>query len=419
MDRKQLDLSSLSLVIQTMTADSSSAASIIDELLEVKGENSALAVLIMLDDMNIRGQQITSLYKIFGQNIDEFYDRVLSMSPLDINLLNEETYSICKYKAIYDGNKDDRENNPQRYLFTDEERSEIRNKKSKKRVHTILEDQNVKPKNVDLYPSVGTLEALEIINDKGFTCGYKKKYEDSYGKKIVYRVFYNEFGDILYTHSLDDLFLYGQSKLNVVRKNTKEGYDDLGCNAYINIDGVVGYNIELRERPFEIYDKVLKREEPLVKDVKHNYFDSNLFPIIESLNGIKYKEKDKNYKSIVIGEIYNLLTFKETYLDFDEGLKKIYRPLLDNCEDKAYDEIIYQLNTDKGIYTALELQNALGLSLDKDKLIEAKNRFCKTNKTHFKVPKTRFLNPFVVEDPVQKQMDKRIVTILSNKAIIK
>lgn len=420
MNRKQLNLSSFPLVIQTMIEESSSAASVIDEILDKKGENNALAIMIMLDDMNIRGQQITSLYKMAGQNIDDFYEMVLSLTKDDIDKLNEETYSICKYKAIYDGSKDDRAMNPDKYVFTDEERNELRNKKSKDRVQNILKDQNEKNKNTDLYPSIGSKEALDIIEDNGFICGYKKKYENSDGNSITYRVFYNEYGDIIYTHSLDseDIFLYGQSKLNAVRKNTKDGYEDLGCNAYINIDGVVGYNIELREKPFEVYKKILDRDEPLIQNVKHTYFDSNLFPIIESAEGIRYKQKNKNYKSIVISEIYNLLTFKETYVDLDDKLKEIYKPLLECADEKAYDEIIYQLNTDKGIDTALELQNVLGLSLDKDKLVEAKNRFCKASKHHFKVPKTRFLNPFVVEDPAQKEIDKRIVKILSNKVTV-
>ncbi|MBR2841054.1 MAG: hypothetical protein IKF01_04195 [Bacilli bacterium] len=420
MSRKRLDLSDLSLVIQTMTENSSSAASVIDELLENMGEDSVLAIMIMLDDMNIRGQQLTALYKLFGQNINDFYERVLSICEDDINRLNEESYSVCKYKAIYDGNSFDRMKNPDKYIFTDEERNELRNKKSKDRVQTILKNKSSTLRN-DLYPSIGTKEALDIIGNMGFTCGYSKSYDDKDGNTIIYRVFYNEFGDIIYTNSLEkeDVFLYGQCKLNVVRKNTKEGYEDLGCNAYINIDGVVGYNIELREKPFEVYKKILDRDEPLVKNVKHIYYDSNLFPIPESLEAIKYKENDKNYKSIVIGEIYNLLNFKETYLDLDDGLKEIYKPLLDFSEEKAYDEIIYQLNTDKGIYTALELQNVLGLFLDKDKLVEAKDRFCTRNKHHFKIPKTRFLNPFIVEDPVKKDIDKRIVRVLSNKVGVK
>lgn len=418
MNRDVLDLKSLPKVIQSMIEDSSSAASIIDELLEKKGEMNALAIMIMLDDMNIRGQQITSLYKLSNQNIEEFYEKVLTLTKEDIKKLNEQTYSVCKYKAIFEGSKEDRKANPEKYIFTDEERNDIRNKKTKERAQKVLKDQNANAQKEDLYSTINTKDALNILNNKGFICGYKKNYENKDGHSITYRVFYNELGDILYTHSNDDddIFLYGQSKLNVVRINTKDGYEDLGCNAYINIDGVIGYNIELREKPFEVYDKILKRDEPLVKNIKHTYFDSNLFPIIESLEGIKYKEKEKNYKSLVIGEIYNLLTFKETYLDLDEKLKEIYKTLLECAEEKAYDEILYQLNTDKGIFVALELQNVLGLNLDKDKLIEAKNRFCKANKHHFKIPKTRFLNPFVVEDPTKREIDKRIIKILSNKA---
>lgn len=421
MNRKELDLTSLPKTIQTMIEDSSNAASIIDELLESKGETNTLAILIMLDDMNIRGNQITFLYKMSNQNIENFYEKVLTLMQDDIDALNEMSYSTCKYKALFTGSKEDRKINPNKYMFTDYERNELRNKKSKERVKDILAESTKTTSVGDLYPSIESKEALSIINKNGFKCGYKKTYENEEGKNIIYRVFSNELGDIMYTYSLEtpDIFLYGQSKLNVVRQNTKDIYEDLGCNAYLNIDGVVGYNIELKENPFQTYKKILERKEPIVKNIKHTYFDSNLFPIIESLEGIKYKEEGKDYKAIIIGEIYNLLTFKETYMDLDENLKRIYKTLLESSEEKAYDEILYQLNTDKGIDTALELQNVLGLYLDKDKLVEAKTRFCKANKHHFKIPKTRFLNPFVIEDPISKEIDKRIIKILSNSYKIK
>ena len=55
-ERKILDFTSLPNVIQNMIEDSAEAASVIDELIELKGETNSLATLILLDDMNIRGE---------------------------------------------------------------------------------------------------------------------------------------------------------------------------------------------------------------------------------------------------------------------------------------------------------------------------------------------------------------------------
>ncbi|MBR3898536.1 MAG: hypothetical protein IKJ43_04595 [Bacilli bacterium] len=413
--RKEIDFSSLPLIIQDMIEENVPSAAIIDEMLETKGEMSTIGALIILDDMNIRGVQISTLYKICHQNIDEFYEKIITITPEDIDKLNYETFAICKYKAIFDGNKEERKQNPDKYIFTDEERTDLRNKKSKDHVQEILNDnQSLKKTNDDLYPSISSKEAIEIINKNGFTCGYKKNYEDINGRNIIYRVFYNDLGDILYTHSLEepDIFLYGQSKLNAVRINTVSDYEDLGCNAYVNVDGVVGYNIELREKPFEKYQKILDRKEPTIKTIKHNYYDSNLYPIIESIEGINYKTENEGYDSLVISEIYSLLTFPETYYDLDDRLKQIYSTLLSFAEEKAYDEIIYQLNSDEAIDTIINLQKVLGISLDKEKLIEAKNRFLRISKSHFNIPRPRFLSDFIVKDPQGKNLEERIEKVM-------
>lgn len=413
--RKDIDFSNLALIIDSMAEDNSAASMIIDELLEAKGEMSTLATLIILDDMNIRGVQITTLYKMTRQNIEKFYEKAISMKEDDVEKLNYETFAICKHKAIYNGSKEDRNNNPEKYIFTDEERNEIRNKKSRKRAQDmIIENQK---KTEDLTPSISAKQALKIISSNGFTCGYQKEYENEEGQTIVYRVFHNDFGDILYTHSLKkpDIFLYGQSKLNIVRKSMIHEFEEVGCNAYINVDGVVGYNIELKEKPFEKYVKILKRNEPIVDNIKRRYFDSNLFPIIESVEGIKYREKRKTYESLVISEIYNLLTFKETYLDLDDKLKQIYNSLLPFSEERAYDEIIFQLNTDKGVNLVKNLEKVLGIRLNREQLQKAKNRFCRLSNKHFNVNSPKFISSLVGKDALGKELDKRIEKVLNEK----
>ena len=416
MHRKPLDFSSLPLVIQEMIEDSSPAAAIIDELIEKKGENNALAVLIILDDMNIRGLQITNLYKICNNNIEKFYEKVLTMNKEDIENINYESYTVCIHKAIYDGSKEDREKNPEKYVFTEEERNNMRNIKSKDRALNILETIS---KQDDLYPSITKKDAITIINKNGFTCGYKKTYETNEGKRITYRVFYNELGDILYTNSLEnpDIFLWGECKLNVVRKNEEKNLELIGCNIYKNIKEVVGYNIDLRKRPFETYKKIINKKEEVIDKIKHNYYNNNLIPIISSNKGIEYLENNKEYENIVIKNICDLLTFKETYYDLDSKLKKIYKSLVEHAEEKAYDELMYQLNTDKGVEIALKLQEDLGIKLDKHKLFKAKEGFLGTSKKHFNIPKSKFLSDTVVENPKGKEINNRIIKIITKDNI--
>ena len=418
MYRKPLDFNSLPLVIQEMIEDSSGAAAVIDELIEKKGENNSLALLIILDDMNIRGLQISNLYKMCDNNIDKFYEKVLTMTKEDIENVNYESYTVCIHKAIYDGSKEDRKNNPEKYLFTDEERNNMRNIKSKDRALDILETKT-KTKQDDLYPSITKKEALSIINKHGFTCGYKKTYETKEGKSVTYRVFYNELGDIIYTNSLEspDIFLWGECKLNAVRKNEGSTLELIGCNVYKNIKEVVGYNIDLRKRPFETYQKIIDKGEKILDKIKYNYYNNNLIPIISSNKGIEYLENNKEYENIVIKNICDLLTFKETYFDLDKKLKEIYRLLLKYSEEKAYDELIYQLNTDKGVDVALKLQEDLGIKLDKNKLFKAKERFLGTNKKHFDIPKSKFLSDTVVDDPKGKEINSRIIKIISKEKL--
>ena len=418
MYRKPLDFNSLPLVIQEMIEDSSGAAAVIDELIEKKGENNSLALLIILDDMNIRGLQISNLYKMCDNNIDKFYEKVLTMTKEDIENVNYESYTVCIHKAIYDGSKEDRKNNPEKYLFTDEERNNMRNIKSKDRALDILETKT-KTKQDDLYPSITKKEALSIINKHGFTCGYKKTYETKEGKSVTYRVFYNELGDIIYTNSLEspDIFLWGECKLNAVRKNEGSTLELIGCNVYKNIKEVLGYNIDLRKRPFETYQKIIDKGEKILDKIKYNYYNNNLIPIISSNKGIEYLENNKEYENIVIKNICDLLTFKETYFDLDKKLKEIYRLLLKYAEEKAYDELIYQLNTDKGVDVALKLQEDLGIKLDKNKLFKAKERFLGTNKKHFDIPKSKFLSDTVVDDPKGKEINSRIIKIISKEKL--
>lgn len=394
--RKPLDFSNFPSIINDMAAGSSDAAAVIDELIDLKGETNSLASLFLLDDMNIRGIQIYELYKICHQNIDEFFDKITNIKAQDITKLNKITASLCIYKATLNGSKEERIEKPSKYLFTDEEREESVHIKS-----NTFED---------MYPTVGAKEALNILKNKGFTCGYTQTYTNKEKEKEVYRIFYNDLKDIIYTHSLEDkdIFLWGASKLNVVRKRNHTV--NTSCNAYFNVKGVVGYNIELKEHPFKTYDEISKEEK--INNIKNEYYDNNLIPIIETVKGIKYKEEYPAYKSCVMATIYDLLKFKETYKSLDDNLKKIYKNLLNTSEDKAYDTIISHLNSDEGIEIAVDLQNVLGVSLEKEKLLKAKDRFCEYHGHKTYKCENKFLSKLMTDNSWGKEINDRIIKIL-------
>lgn len=382
-ERETLDFSSLPNIIRLMIEDNSDAATVIDKLIELKGESNALATLILLDDMNIRGIQLSILYKMCNQDIETFYETVINITKDDIELLNRTSAPLCVYKAIFEGTSEDRKKYPNKYIFTNVERENYTKNKEK---------NNAVEK--DLYPTITIEEALKIIKNKGFKCGYKTEYINDNHIKEVYWIFYNKLGDILYTNSLENknIFLWKDSKLNVVRSKDNNN---------------INYVIELKDHPFETYDRLLTNSHNKLNE------DMNLIPIIKTIKGIKYTEKNPNYSSCVTALIYDLLSFEQIYNELDEGLKAIYKPLLEQASDKAYDEIINHLNADDGIEIATNLQNILGFNLSKSKLLAAKDRFCKARGHETNNSKKKFLSRLVSDDPYTKDMNHRIIEVLT------
>ena len=382
-ERETLDFSSLPNIIRLMIEDNSDAATVIDKLIELKGESNALATLILLDDMNIRGIQLSILYKMCNQDIETFYETVINITKDDIELLNRTSAPLCVYKAIFEGTSEDRKKYPNKYIFTNVERENYT--KSKEKNNTVEKD---------LYPTITIEEALKIIKNKGFKCGYKMEYINDNHIKEVYWIFYNKLGDILYTNSLENknIFLWKDSKLNVVRSKDNNN---------------INYVIELKNHPFETYDRLLTNSHNKLNE------DMNLIPIIKTIKGIKYTEKNPNYSSCVTALIYDLLSFEQIYNELDEGLKAIYKPLLEQASDKAYDEIINHLNADDGIEIATNLQNILGFNLSKSKLLAAKDRFCKARGHETNNSKKKFLSRLVSDDPYTKDMNHRIIEVLT------
>lgn len=380
-ERKPLDFSVFPQVIRDMSEDNSNASAIIDNLIDLKGESNSLATLILLDDMNIRGIQIYILYKLCGENIDIFYNKITDITKKDIDSLNKNSAHLCTYKAVFEGTSEDRMTNPQKYIFTEEERKEYFVKSN---------DQK------DLYPSITKDEALKIIKDNGFTCGYKLECINDHYEE-TYRVFYNDLGDILYIVSLDspNIFLWKDSKLNAIRKKTDR-----------NID----YVIDLKDHPFKTYRKLKMKNLENINDI-------NLLPIIKTKKSIEYLNKNSRYSSCVIASIYDLLSFNKTYKELDNGLKKIYKPLLENFENKAYDEIIKYLYTEDGLDIANGLQNVLGYNLSKQKLLDAKDRYCKSHGHEVFSHTKRFMSKLFTEDPYTKNINNKIINVLKHDII--
>ena len=365
--RETLDFNSLPAIIKEMTENNSVASKVIDSLIENKGESNTLAILILLDDMNIRGKQLELLYQMTDENIDKLYDKILNIKLEDIKKLNELSAPLCIYKAVYDGTSLERKENSEKYLFTDKERESI-----------IMHKEN--NQNKDLYPNISIKKALEILKEKGFKCGYKKEYINKHSKEIYY-IFYDKYDNILSTIALEnkDLFLGKDSKLIKRKENSIE-------------------EIDLKDNILDLNE--LSKEK-----------DYTLLPVIKTVKGILYKENTHTYSSCITAYIYDLLSFEKTYNELGNHLKEIYKPLLEIAEDKAYDEIINHLKVEDGIEIAINLQNILGYSLDNSKLIKAKDRFYKSlgyNPTKQK----RFLSRLVSNEPYTKDMNKKIIEVL-------
>ena len=380
--RKPLDFTSFPNVIKAMIENNAEAANVIDKLIELKGESSSLSTLILLDDMNIRGTQIQCLYKLCEEDIKGFYSAVINMTEEGIIILNQTSAPLSAYKAVFAGNAIERENHPEKYIMTAKERENYTCKKEP--------EQTVKK---DLSPTINIKDALKVISKKGFICGYKKEYINNHEKE-TYRVFYNEKGDILQTISQDnkDVFLWEDSKLNVMDNKNGINY--------------VSYIIELKDHPFETYEELLKN--------KSNFVKTFQIPIIKTVEGIKYKHKNPSYSSSVTSLVYDLLLFENTYQELDSGLKKIFAPLLEIASDLAYDELIVHLNADDGIEIATNLQNILGYSLSKTKLLKAKDRFCEAHGHKTNKEKKKFVSTLMTDDPYTKDMNHRIINVLKH-----
>ena len=383
LERKPLDFTSFPSIIRDMAENNSDAAAIIDELIELKGETISLSTLILLDDINIRGIQLYDLYKMCDQDIEKFYNKIINITKDDILSLNKISAPLCFYKAIFEGTSEDRKKDPQKYIFKDEEREKYTNNKSD---NTAIEK--------DLYPAITEKEALDIIESNGFICGYRKEYVDNNHNSEIYRVFYNDLGDILYTTSLEnkDIFLWQDAKLSTLYQ--KDG-------KHIN------YLIELKDHPFKVYNDFLNQHNEHIQDC-------DLMPIIKTIKGIQYLEHYPKYTSCIIASIYDLLSFEHTYQELDDGLRKIYKPLLECASDKAYDEIIKHLNSDDGIEIANDLQNILGYNLSKTKLIAAKERFCEAHGHEVNRAKKRFLSKLFSDDPYTKDINSKIIDVLKH-----
>lgn len=452
MNRKPLDYSSFSTLKKQMIENNLAASNAIEDLIKNKGQSMTLTLLMILDDMNIRGVQLGNLYKICNQDSEKLYEKILTIQKKDIDELNRLSITLTPFKAVYEGSKESREENPEKYLFTKDELNVLRKAKERNIVNdllhnkpqktpkfvseleeplkpeTLYEKEELKPvkamsktvkKQVpdeakaedDLYPNIMTHQALDIIKRHGFICGYETTYINENSETEVYRVFYNDKKDIIYVHSIEeeDIFLWGESKLNVVRENS-ENNPDTYANAYLNVKGLIGYNIELRDYPFTKYQKISESNAKPLKELTYDCYDNNLIPIIESIGAMKYKRHNHDYTSCVIANICNLLVFPETYKKFDDGLKEIYKPLLDYCEDKAYDEIIYQLNNEEGIEMAIKLQDILGIKLNKDKLLEAKTRY----EEGLPNPKKK-VKLFGFLNHSNSELENRVVKVLDHK----
>ena len=79
MNRKPLDYNSFSNLASQMIENNMAASLAVEDLIKNHGKDLTLTLLMILDDMNIRGVQLGNLYKLCDQDSSKLYEKILSM----------------------------------------------------------------------------------------------------------------------------------------------------------------------------------------------------------------------------------------------------------------------------------------------------------------------------------------------------
>lgn len=93
----------------------------------MKSDEAGFMLLLGLDDMNIRGSQIWEAYKyLYNEDSKKFAEAVKNRDKKMVQFINEELASVGGEKAVTGGASFDRNKNPDKYRFTEEEVEQLK-----------------------------------------------------------------------------------------------------------------------------------------------------------------------------------------------------------------------------------------------------------------------------------------------------
>lgn len=93
----------------------------------MKSDEAGFMLLLGLDDMNIRGSQVWKAYKyLYNEDGKKFAEAVKKRDKKMVQFINEELASVGEEKAVTGGASFDRNKNPNKYRFTEEEVEQLK-----------------------------------------------------------------------------------------------------------------------------------------------------------------------------------------------------------------------------------------------------------------------------------------------------
>lgn len=151
--RKKIDVNdSIDDIIYKMSEDVPGAMIGLTELM--KSDEEGVLLLLSLDDMNIRGDQIWEAYRyLYDEDGRKFAEAVKNRDAKMVEFINEELALVGGEKAVIGGAYFDRNKVPAKYRFTEEEVKQLRAQREER----IQEQKEEIDKMIDNNPAKGNL----------------------------------------------------------------------------------------------------------------------------------------------------------------------------------------------------------------------------------------------------------------------
>lgn len=209
---------------------------------------------------------------------------------------------------------------------------------------------------------ITTEEGLAKIKKHRFKCGYHYTIKVN-GTTIKRALFYNHKNDLLSLRYSDDRFyLRNESSRLYIYRLVPFGENEQKLKAMLPINPFTEHLLTKSAIP----EGALPIELEEFKQVfQHERY---LFPENKKTEIYKRAQEKNSDRLESVLRLANRYLFAETYNEFDEHLKEIYKPLLDMHMELFYEELADVLEHENGEDVVIELLNMLNITLDYDYL---------------------------------------------------